>query len=119
MKKIEAIIKPFKLEEVKDALDAVGIKAMTVTEVRGYGHQKGHTENFRGSEYAVDFVPKIKLDLIVEDDQVESAVDAIVETAKTGHVGDGKVFVTKLEQFIHIRKDRDHEHAADDKCLAH
>src|SRR5580692_8187224 len=96
MKKIEAIIKPFKLEEVKDALGEVGITGMTVTEVKGFGRQKGHTEIYRGSEYTVDFLPKIKLELVVPDSSVEAATGAIIKTAKTGKIGDGKVFVSSI-----------------------
>src|SRR4026208_554217 len=105
MKKIEAIIKPFKLEEVKDALGEVGIEGMTVSEVKGFGRQKGHTEIYRGSEYTVDFLPKIKLELVVADDKAESAVAAIVKSAKTGKIGDGKVFVSTVEQAVRIRTD--------------
>jgi len=103
MKKIEAIIKPFKIEEVKDALSELGIEGMTVTEVKGFGRQKGHTEIYRGSEYTVDFLPKIKLELVVADDTVEAAIKAIVEAAKTGKIGDGKVFVLPVENAIRIR----------------
>jgi nitrogen regulatory protein P-II 1 len=103
MKKIEAIIKPFKLEEVKDALGEVGIEGMTVTEVKGFGRQKGHTEIYRGSEYTVDFLPKIKLELVVSDDDLDAAVMAIVKSAKTGKIGDGKVFVSAVEEAIRIR----------------
>jgi len=103
MKKIEAIIKPFKLEEVKDALSELGIEGMTVTEVKGFGRQKGHTEIYRGSEYTVDFLPKIKLELVLADTVVESAIKAIVEAAKTGKIGDGKVFVLPVENAIRIR----------------
>jgi nitrogen regulatory protein PII len=103
MKKIEAIIKPFKLEEVKDALGEIGIEGMTVTEVKGFGRQKGHTEIYRGSEYTVDFLPKIKVELVVADGQVDGAVAAIVKSAKTGKIGDGKVFVYGIEQAIRIR----------------
>ena len=103
MKKIEAVIKPFKLEEVKDALSEIGIEGMTVTEVKGFGRQKGHTEIYRGSEYTVDFLPKIKLELVLTDDRVTAAVAAIVKAAKTGKIGDGKVFVSPLEQAIRIR----------------
>ena len=103
MKKIEAIIKPFKLEEVKDALGEVGIEGMTVTEVKGFGRQKGHTEIYRGSEYTVDFLPKIKVELVVADNQVESAVATIVKAAKTGKIGDGKVFVTSIDDAVRIR----------------
>ncbi|MCU0783197.1 MAG: P-II family nitrogen regulator [Verrucomicrobia bacterium] len=105
MKKIEAIIKPFKLEEVKDALGEIGIEGMTVTEVKGFGRQKGHTEVYRGSEYTVDFLPKIKLELVVADARVEAAVGAIVKSAKTGKIGDGKVFVSTVEQSVRIRTD--------------
>jgi nitrogen regulatory protein PII len=105
MKKIEAIIKPFKLEEVKDALGEIGIEGMTVTEVKGFGRQKGHTEIYRGSEYTVDFLPKIKLELVVPDGRVEAAVDAVVKSAKTGKIGDGKVFVSTVEQAVRIRTD--------------
>ena len=103
MKKIEAVIKPFKLEEVKDALSEIGIEGMTVTEVKGFGRQKGHTEIYRGSEYTVDFLPKIKLELVLTDDRVTAAVAAIVKAAKTGKIGDGKVFVSPIEQAIRIR----------------
>jgi len=103
MKKIEAIIKPFKLEEVKDALAAIGIEGMTVTEVKGFGRQKGHTEIYRGSEYTVDFLPKIKLETVVTDDIAEQAVAAIIKAAKTGKIGDGKIFVTAVEQAVRIR----------------
>ena len=105
MKKIEAIIKPFKLEEVKDALGEIGIEGMTVTEVKGFGRQKGHTEIYRGSEYTVDFLPKIKLELVLTDKQVDTAVNAIVKAAKTGKIGDGKVFVSPVEQAVRIRTD--------------
>ena len=103
MKKIEAIIKPFKLEEVKDALEGIGIEGMTVSEVKGFGRQKGHTEIYRGSEYTVDFLPKIKLDLVLADDQVDAAVNAILQNAKTGKIGDGKIFVSAIEQAIRVR----------------
>ena len=105
MKKIEAVIKPFKLEEVKDALAEVGIEGMTVTEVKGFGRQKGHTEIYRGSEYTVDFLPKIKLDVVVGDDNVEAATKAIINAAKTGKIGDGKVFISTIEEVIRIRTD--------------
>ncbi len=111
MKKIEAIIKPFKLEEVKDALQEIGIKGMTTTEVKGFGRQKGHTEIYRGSEYTVDFIPKTKIELVVSDDQVEVAVQAIVQAAKTGKIGDGKVFVSAVEEAIRIRTDERGEQA--------
>ena len=103
MKKIEAIIKPFKLEEVKDALSELGIEGMTVTEVKGFGRQKGHTEIYRGSEYTVDFLPKIKIEIVVADGAVEGAVDAIVKTAKTGKIGDGKVFTYDVLSAVRIR----------------
>ena len=103
MKKIEAIIKPFKLEEVKDALAEVGIEGMTVTEVKGFGRQKGHTEIYRGSEYTVDFLPKIKIEIVLGDNLVEAAMSAIVKAAKTGKIGDGKIFVTAVEQVVRIR----------------
>ena len=103
MKKIEAIVKPFKLEEIKDALGEVGITGMTVSEVKGFGRQKGHTEIYRGSEYTVDFLPKIKIELVLPDDQTANAVATIVKTAKTGKIGDGKVFVSNIEHAIRIR----------------
>ncbi|MGA3145263.1 MAG: P-II family nitrogen regulator [Verrucomicrobiia bacterium] len=103
MKKIEAIIKPFKLEEVKDALGELSIEGMTVSEVKGFGRQKGHTEIYRGSEYTVDFLPKIKIELVVADNQVEAAIGAIVKSARTGKIGDGKVFVSGVEQAVRIR----------------
>ena len=103
MKKIEAIIKPFKLEEVKDALSEIGIEGMTVSEVKGFGRQKGHTEIYRGSEYTVDFLPKIKIELVVADDQVGSRRRRHLKSAKTGKIGDGKVFVSNVEQAVRIR----------------
>ncbi|MEI6345029.1 MAG: P-II family nitrogen regulator [Verrucomicrobiota bacterium] len=103
MKKIEAIIKPFKIEEVKAALSEMGIEGMTVTEVKGFGRQKGHTEIYRGSEYTVDFLPKIKVEIVLADSAVEAAISAIVEAAKTGKIGDGKVFVLPVENAIRIR----------------
>ncbi len=103
MKKIEAIIKPFKLEEVKDALSEAGIEGMTVSEVKGFGRQKGHTEIYRGSEYTVDFLPKIKLEIVVADDSVGAATKAIGTAAKTGKIGDGKIFVSAIEEAIRIR----------------
>jgi len=105
MKKIEAIIKPFKLEEVKDALSDIGVEGMTVTEVKGFGRQKGHTEIYRGSEYTVDFLPKIKLELVLPDARVDAAVAAVVKAAKTGKIGDGKVFVSTVNDAIRIRTD--------------
>jgi len=103
MKKIEAIIKPFKLEEVKDALGEIGIEGMTVVEVKGFGRQKGHTEIYRGTEYTVDFLPKIKIELVLRDELLENAVATIVKAAKTGKIGDGKVFVSPVEEAIRIR----------------
>jgi nitrogen regulatory protein P-II 1 len=103
MKKIEAILKPFKLEEVKDALGEIGIEGMTVSEVKGFGRQKGHTEIYRGSEYNMDFLPKIKIELVVPDDRADNAIAAVVQSAKTGKIGDGKIFVTSIEQAIRIR----------------
>ena len=111
MKKIEAIIKPFKLEEVKDALSGVGIEGMTVTEVKGFGRQKGHTEIYRGSEYTVDFLPKLKLEIVISDSSVDAAVEAIVKAAKTGKIGDGKVFVSSIDDAIRIRTEEKGEHA--------
>jgi len=105
MKLIIAIIKPFKLEEVKEALAEVGIEGMTVTEVKGFGRQKGHTEIYRGSEYTVDFLPKVKLEIVITDDLVAKTVDTIVKAAKTGKIGDGKVFVVALEEAVRIRTD--------------
>jgi nitrogen regulatory protein PII len=111
MKKIEAIIKPFKLEEVKDALAEVGIEGMTVTEVKGFGRQKGHTEIYRGSEYTVDFLPKIKVEIVVADSAAASVLGAIVKAAKTGKIGDGKVFVSSIEDAIRIRTEEKGESA--------
>lgn len=103
MKKIEAIIKPFKLDEVKEALQAVGLQGMTVLEAKGFGRQKGHTELYRGAEYVVDFLPKLKIELVISDDQAEAALEAIQTAAKTGKIGDGKIFVSTVEQAIRIR----------------
>ena len=111
MKKIEAIIKPFKLEEVKDALGEIGIEGMTVSEVKGFGRQKGHTEIYRGSEYTVDFLPKIKLEIVISDAKSDSAVAAIVKAAKTGKIGDGKVFILKVDEAIRIRTEEKGEAA--------
>jgi nitrogen regulatory protein PII len=105
MKKIEAVIKPFKLEEVKDALADIGVEGMTVSEVKGFGRQKGHTEIYRGSEYTVDFLPKIKIEVVISDSLAEQAVNAIVKAAKTGKIGDGKVFVSPVEEAVRIRTD--------------
>lgn len=103
MKKVEAIIRPFKLEEVKEALVEEGIRGLTISEVRGYGRQKGHTETYRGSEYRIEFVPKIKIEVVVEDSKVEKIVDAILKTAKSGQVGDGKIFIYNVEDAVRIR----------------
>ena len=103
MKKIEAIIRPFKLDEVKEALVEEGIRGLTISEVRGYGRQKGHTETYRGSEYRIEFIPKIKIEVVVEDAKVEKVVDAILKTAKTGQVGDGKIFIYDVEDVVRIR----------------
>jgi nitrogen regulatory protein P-II 1 len=103
MKKIEAIIRPFKLEDVKEALVEEGIRGLTISEVRGYGRQKGHTETYRGSEYRIEFVPKIKIEVVVEDSKVEKIVDAILKTAKSGQVGDGKIFIYNVEDAVRIR----------------
>ncbi len=111
MKKIEAIIKPFKLEEVKDALAELGVEGMTVTEVKGFGRQKGHTEIYRGSEYTVDFLPKVKIEVVVTDEIAEKAVSTIVSAAKTGKIGDGKVFVAAVEHAVRIRTEETGEKA--------
>ncbi|MCH2185530.1 P-II family nitrogen regulator [Myxococcota bacterium] len=103
MKKIEAIIKPFKLDEVKESLHKIGVNGMTVSEVKGFGRQKGHTELYRGAEYVVDFLPKIKLEVVVSEDQVEAVLDAVASAARTERIGDGKIFVTPLEEVIRIR----------------
>ena len=103
MKKIEAIIKPFKLDDVKEALQEIGIQGITVTEARGFGRQKGHTELYRGAEYVVDFLPKVKIEVVVEDNMVDKVVDAIITAAHTGRIGDGKIFVHNIEQVIRIR----------------
>jgi len=111
MKRIEAIIKPFKLQEVKEALNELGIQGMTVTEVKGFGRQKGHKEIYRGSEYTVDFLPKIKIDTVLPDDQIKPAVEAIIQAAKTGKIGDGKVFVSTIDEAWRIRTDEQGEEA--------
>ncbi|MFB3895623.1 MAG: P-II family nitrogen regulator [bacterium] len=103
MKKIECIIKPFKLDEVKEALSDIGITGMTITEVKGFGRQKGHTELYRGSEYTVDFLPKVKLEIVVSDDEADKVVETIQQAARTGHIGDGKIFVIPLGQIVRIR----------------
>jgi len=110
MKKIEAIIKPFKLDDVKEALNGIGIKGMTISEVKGYGRQKGHTEIYRGAEYVVDFLPKIKMEIIVDTEQVDQVIDTIVEAARTGKIGDGKIFVLPIEKIVRVRTGEvDHE----------
>ena len=103
MKKVEAIIKPFKLDEVKEALSEIGVQGMTVSEVKGFGRQKGHTELYRGAEYVVDFLPKIKMEIIVKDDVAQQVIDAVQSAAKTGRIGDGKIFVTTIDEVIRIR----------------
>ncbi|MBK8162793.1 MAG: P-II family nitrogen regulator [Gammaproteobacteria bacterium] len=103
MKKVEAVIKPFKLDDVREALSEIGIAGMTVTEVKGFGRQKGHTELYRGAEYVVDFLPKIKVEVVVDDDQVETCIDAITKAARTGNIGDGKIFVTEVLKVLRIR----------------
>jgi nitrogen regulatory protein P-II 1 len=111
MKKIEAIIKPFKLVEVREAIAEIGINGLTVTEVKGFGRQKGHTELYRGAEYVVDFLPKVKIEVVVQDDLVERTIDAIVAAARTGKIGDGKIFVTPVEQVVRIRTGETDEQA--------
>ncbi len=111
MKKIEAIIKPFKLDEVREALSEIGIAGLTVTEVKGFGRQKGHTELYRGAEYVVDFLPKIKIEIVVASENVEPAIDAIVKAARTGKIGDGKIFVMPVEQVVRIRTGETNESA--------
>src|SRR5688572_13362877 len=103
MKKIEAIVKPFKLDEVREALSEIGVTGLTVTEVKGFGRQRGHTELYRGAEYVVDFLPKVKVEIVVADDMVERSIDAILKAARTGKIGDGKIFVTSVEQVVRIR----------------
>jgi nitrogen regulatory protein P-II 1 len=111
MKKIEAIIKPFKLDEVREALSEVGVTGLTVTEVKGFGRQKGHTELYRGAEYVVDFLPKIKLEIVVGNEAVDAAIEAIIKAARTGKIGDGKIFVTNVEQIVRIRTGETNEAA--------
>jgi nitrogen regulatory protein P-II 1 len=103
MKKIDAVVKPFKLDEVREALSEIGVSGLTVTEVKGFGRQKGHTELYRGAEYVVDFLPKAKIEIVVADNMVEQAIEAIVKAARTGKIGDGKIFVTSVEQVVRIR----------------
>ena len=103
MKKVEAIIKPFKLDEVKDKLNEIGVQGITVTEVKGFGRQKGHTELYRGAEYVVDFLPKVKMEIVIDDARLEEVVNAIMQAAQTGRIGDGKIFVTNLEEAVRIR----------------
>ena len=111
MKKIEAIIKPFKLDDVRESLAEIGITGMTVSEVKGFGRQKGHTELYRGAEYMVDFLPKVKIELVIQDDLLDQAIDVIVDTARTGKIGDGKIFVTDVERVIRIRTGEENEEA--------
>lgn len=111
MKKIEAIIKPFKLDEVKEALQEMGVQGLTVIEAKGFGRQKGHTELYRGAEYVVDFLPKVKIETVVSDNQVDAAVEAIVNAAQTGKIGDGKIFVSSVEQAIRIRTGEENDEA--------
>ena len=103
MKKIDAVIKPFKLDEVREALSEIGVSGLTVTEVKGFGRQKGHTELYRGAEYVVDFLPKVKIEIVVADGEVDNAIDAIIKAARTGKIGDGKIFVSAVEQVVRIR----------------
>jgi len=111
MKKIEAIVKPFKLDEVREALSEIGVTGLTVTEVKGFGRQKGHTELYRGAEYVVDFLPKVKVEVVVKNDDVERCIEAIVKAAKTGKIGDGKIFVTQVESVVRIRTGETNENA--------
>jgi len=111
MKKIEAIVKPFKLDEVREALSEVGVAGLTVTDVKGFGRQKGHTELYRGAEYVVDFLPKVKIEVVLADAQVEPAIDAILKAARTGKIGDGKIFVTSVEHVVRIRTGETNESA--------
>ncbi|GIU32480.1 P-II family nitrogen regulator [Shewanella colwelliana] len=111
MKKVEAIIKPFKLDDVRESLAEIGITGMTVSEVKGFGRQKGHTELYRGAEYMVDFLPKVKIELVIQDELLEQALEVIVDTARTGKIGDGKIFVTEVERVIRIRTGEENEEA--------
>jgi len=111
MKKVEAIIKPFKLDDVREALAEIGITGMTVSEVKGFGRQKGHTELYRGAEYMVDFLPKVKIELVIQDELLDQAIEVIVDTARTGKIGDGKIFVSEIERVIRIRTGEENEEA--------
>jgi nitrogen regulatory protein P-II 1 len=111
MKKIDAVVKPFKLDEVREALSEIGVSGLTVTEVKGFGRQKGHTELYRGAEYVVDFLPKVKIEIVVADNIVEQAIEAIIKAARTGKIGDGKIFVTSVEQVVRIRTGETNESA--------
>ncbi|MCP4125784.1 MAG: P-II family nitrogen regulator [Gammaproteobacteria bacterium] len=111
MKKVDVIIKPFKLDDVREALSAIGITGMTATEVKGFGRQKGHTELYRGAEYVVDFLPKLKLELVIKEDQLDECIDTIVNAARTGKIGDGKIFVTSVEKVVRIRTGEEDESA--------
>jgi len=111
MKKIDAVVKPFKLDEVREALSEIGVSGLTVTEVKGFGRQKGHTELYRGAEYVVDFLPKVKIEIVVADDILEQAIEAIIKAARTGKIGDGKIFVTSVEQVVRIRTGETNESA--------
>ncbi len=111
MKKIDAVVKPFKLDEVREALSEIGVSGLTVTEVKGFGRQKGHTELYRGAEYVVDFLPKVKIEIVVADNIVEQAIEAIIKAARTGKIGDGKIFVTTVEQVVRIRTGETNESA--------
>ncbi len=111
MKKIDAVVKPFKLDEVREALSEIGVSGLTVTEVKGFGRQKGHTELYRGAEYVVDFLPKVKIEIVVADNMVEQAIEAIIKAARTGKIGDGKIFVTAVEQVVRIRTGETNEAA--------
>ena len=111
MKKIDAVVKPFKLDEVREALSEIGVSGLTVTEVKGFGRQKGHTELYRGAEYVVDFLPKVKIEIVVPDSRLEASIEAIVKAARTGKIGDGKIFVTAVEQVVRIRTGETNESA--------
>jgi nitrogen regulatory protein P-II 1 len=111
MKKVDAIIKPFKLDDVREALSAIGITGMTATEVKGFGRQKGHTELYRGAEYVVDFLPKLKIEMVINEDQLDECIDAITNAARTGKIGDGKIFVTSVERVVRIRTGEENEEA--------